>query len=292
MHAPYFVGVTLTSEEIETRPGQNPLWAEIARLSALEAPIFLWLDAELTRDQPQAQGSRETFLEAARGGQLHVRLKRWLKETTTLTDLAYVISDLTVETLLVELNLGFHEAAEVAIPLDSALHGPIESARAARRRHALLGVTSGSHREAEAARTLHKAITRDRALAIPAYRSALVERLEAALRECASPPAGDRLHLDARRRRVSALTAALLATEVLPPARNFPLHVVYEAAATHAIKRAGPEERSRLEKVLRRPLSRDDHESYAAWLDEAGFAERATSWRQAASTALGDKVPA
>ncbi|HVY62323.1 MAG TPA: hypothetical protein VHF22_11755, partial [Planctomycetota bacterium] len=128
---PYRVGVHLIEAESEKkRPaGQNPFWLGVLSASAHDLPLALYLDS---------RPLEEIAAEAERGAAQRA-FQAFLEGDERVQVVRRATPKLDLESVLLHAMLGFLEAAEIALPLHAALRGPIEAARAARRRQALAG---------------------------------------------------------------------------------------------------------------------------------------------------------
>jgi hypothetical protein len=271
---PYRVGVHLLDAESEKKrpPGQNPFWLGVLSASAHELPLALYLES---------RPLEELEAEAARGA-VAAGFRAFLEGDARVQAVRRAAPKLDLESTLLHAMLGFLEAHEIALPLHAALRGPIEAARAARRRQTLAGVGSAGPREEEQAKTLMAAVEKDKDRAVPAYREELLERF----REAAAQSRAAETAVPARRR-LAALLAALVALEALPVTRHVPLMAAYEAAAPRAIDESGEgDERRLLHMVLGRPLDAAGYKTYAAWLRDNGRAAEAKAFAAAAATAF------
>lgn len=264
---PYRVGVFLLDAEGEKKrpPSQNPFWLGVLSASALELPVALYLGA---RD------GAEVAAEAAEG-RAGPPFKAFLDADPRIATLRKVVPQIDLESLLIAAMLAFGaEAHEIALPLHAALKGPIEAARAARRRQALAGVGSPASAQAEHARTLMAAVEKDKERAVPAYRREVLDRFAEAAREGATA-------------RLGRLLSIIVALEELPPSKNVPLMAAYEAAGARALEEAEEWERPLLEAILRRPLEPAGYREYARKL-LASDPARGKAFAEAAVAAFPD----
>lgn len=269
---PYRVGGFLLGAEREgtLAPRKNAVWIAVLQASALDAPVALHVRERLAEDAAALR------TDLAAGG-ARARFERFLADDARARAIARVLPPAAdFEAILIHLLLGLEGARELALPLEAALSGPIEAARAARRQQALVGIGAPAGREAESMKVLQAALAKDAARAIPAFREALLERWD----EAARPPAAAR---------AIRVFAALLALEMLPPERNLPLLAAYEAAGPRAVEEATAAERPLLHAILARPLDKAGYRAYTAWLaGEGGEPARAKAFARAALDALGE----
>jgi len=238
---PFRVGVHMldAAGEKGRPPAQNPLWSAILSATAYDLPIALYVatrgvaDLEKEAILGRAASSFQTFYEADE------RLRAMRK----------ALPGIELETVLIHAQLGFEEAHEIALPLEAALMGPIEAAKASRRRMTLAGIGAPAANDAEQAKILSLAIERDKERAVPAYRRELTQRLQEAARDAAAPATKE-----AGLRRFASLWAMLATLELLPPTKNIPLIAAYEQAAPRAIDEASPEDQPLVKGVLFKPL--------------------------------------
>jgi hypothetical protein len=253
---PYRVGIHLLEAEREKErpPSQNPFWISVATATALELPLTLYL-----RARPAADLAGE-----AREGRAAPAFQDFIAKDEGLRSLKKALPLLDLEAILIHAMIGFEEAHEIALPLAAALSGPIESAKAARRRQLLAGVGSAAPPEAEQAKVLMSAIEKDKDRAVPAYREDLLRRFAEASREVESP---ETAALGERRRR--SLFAVLVSLETLPASRNVPLMAAYEQAAPRAFEEAEEWEKPLLHAIFGRPLDAAGYRAYARRLLES-----------------------
>jgi hypothetical protein len=242
---PYRVGMHLLETEAQAkRPaGKNPFWAAVAYATAHELPVTFYLAsraiAEITAE--------------ARDGRVAAAFAAFLVSDPRVAALKKAVHMLDLESILLHAMLAFDEGAEIALPLEATLAGPIEAAKSTRRRQALAGIGMSDPLGAEQAKVLMLAVEKDRDRAIPAYRAELLERFEEAAR-------------DADARRLRTIFALLVSLEVLPASRNVPLMGAYEQAAPRAVDEAEGEEKALVHAVLARPMDVAGYRAYAAWL--------------------------
>src|SRR5437867_1564691 len=93
---------------------------------------------ERLRDEPLLVAVR--FEADALGGAAREGLERFLSDDARAQAIGKLVREADLESTLIHISLGFEEAREIALPLEAALHGPIEAAKAAKRRQALVGV--------------------------------------------------------------------------------------------------------------------------------------------------------
>jgi hypothetical protein len=271
---PYRVGRFLLEAEMggKVAPGKSALWIGVLQVSALEAPLELY-----ARGRPPAELRAEAAAARARPG-----FERFLAEDARAVAIRGLLAGADLEAMLIHFSLGFARAAELVLPFEAALHGPVEAARAARRRQALVGIGRGESRAQESMRVIAGAVEKDRARATEAYRALLLDLWDEARGAAAParPAAGPREE--------ERIFAALLGLEALEPARNLPLLAAYEAAGPHAAEEAEPWAQPLLHAILARPLDTSGYRAYAQGLAASGNAERARTFARAALDALGE----
>lgn len=242
---PYRVGMHLLEAEAGAkRPAsKNPFWAAVAIATAHEMPLSLYVAA-----RPAAE-----LLEEARAGRVAEGFKAFLETDERMAALKKALHQLDLESILLHAMLAFDEGAEIALPLEATLAGPIEAAKSAKRRQALAGIGMSGPIGAEQAKVLMTAVEKDRDRAVPAYRAELLARFEEAAR-------------DADPRRTRTLLAMLVALETMPPSRNVPLMGAYEQAAAQAADEADGPEKPLVHGILGRPLDPAGYRAYAEHL--------------------------
>jgi hypothetical protein len=266
---PYVIGGALIDG------GHVAIWEVLLVISAIDALLELYVRGRLA----SAEGAAALRAELAAGA-ARAPFERFLAEDPRARALRAIAEEPPIERTLGQFMPAFSEADEIAIPIEAALRGPIESAKAARRRQALADLPGGATPEAEELAVLGRALAKDRERAVAAFRADLLERWDEAVTE--PPPSG------AGATRAERIFAALAALEVLPPERHPLLVAAYAGAPARAAEGATGSERAHLDAIFARPLDPEGYRLYAAALLARGAPARAASFARAAIAALGE----